>query len=133
VKPALFGLLCVWRRVHFSRQQTLQEYERANSFAPAVAADAEHAALAAPAAHVEVTADTPAPLPANEGREAPPPQLVETAEAPASVAEAGTAEALSEERKHPHPVQLLLKPKVSRLACSTSRPPSCKSRPPPRR
>jgi hypothetical protein len=40
---------------------------------------------------------------------------------------------LSERRDHRRHVQLLLKPKVPRLACLTSRPPSCKSRPPPRR
>jgi hypothetical protein len=89
-----------------SVSKALQEYERADSFAPAIAADAEDAALTAPAARVEATADAPAPPPSNESREAPPSQLVETAEAPASVAEVGAAEAIvgKEGSLPPHPV-----------------------------
>jgi hypothetical protein len=77
-----------------SVSKALQEYERADGFTPAVAANAADAALVAPAALVELTTDAPAPPPVNEGREASPPQSAEAAEAPASVAEAGTAEAV---------------------------------------
>jgi hypothetical protein len=66
---------------------------QAGGFAPAVAADAADAALVIPAAHVEPTADAPAPPPVNEGQDALPPQSAEAAEAPASVAEASVAEA----------------------------------------
>jgi hypothetical protein len=66
-----------------SVSKELQEYERAGGFTPAVAADATEMALAAPEAHVEPTTNAPTPLPVNEGPEAMPPQLVETAEAPA--------------------------------------------------
>jgi hypothetical protein len=77
-----------------SVSKALQEYERAGGFTPAVASDATETALAAPEAHVELTTDVPVLAPVNEGREASPPQLVETAEAPAPVAEADAAEAV---------------------------------------
>jgi hypothetical protein len=77
-----------------SVSKALQEYERASGFTLAVAADAADVALMAPAAHVEPTADAPAPLPVNEGREASPPQSAEAAEAPASIAEAGVTKAV---------------------------------------
>jgi hypothetical protein len=57
-----------------SVSKVLQEYERAGGFAPAVAAEAADAALVAPTAHMEPTADASAPPPANESREASPPQ-----------------------------------------------------------
>jgi hypothetical protein len=87
----------------------------------------------APAAHVEPTADAPVPPPVNEGREASPPQSAEAAKAPASITEAGAVEVVVEEEGSLPPVHLLLKPMVSRLACLTSRPLLCKSRPSPRR
>jgi hypothetical protein len=89
-----------------SVSKALQEYERASSFAPAVAADAADAALMAPAAHVEPTADALASLPVNEGREASPPQSAEAAEAPASIAEAGVTKAVVGEKgsTSPRPV-----------------------------
>jgi hypothetical protein len=77
-----------------SVSKALQEYERAGGFAPAVAVDATETALAPPEAHVEPTTDGPTPPPVNEGREASSPHLVETAEAPAHVAEADAAEAV---------------------------------------
>jgi hypothetical protein len=72
----------------------LQEYERIGGFAPAVPAETTDAALKTPAAHVEPTADASAPPPADEGRETSLPQSAEAAEALASVAEAGAAEAV---------------------------------------
>jgi hypothetical protein len=116
-----------------SVSKALQEYERAGGFASAAAADAGDAALAAPAAPVEALADATTPLSANEDREAPPSQLVETAGAPAPVAEADAAEVIVGERNRCRLVQLRLRPKVLRLECLTSRPWSCKSRPPPGR
>jgi hypothetical protein len=44
-----------------SVSKALQEYERAGSFAPAVATDTEDVALAAPAVHVEPSTDASAP------------------------------------------------------------------------
>jgi hypothetical protein len=86
-----------------SVSKVLQEYERAGGFAPAVAAEAANAALEAPAAHVEPTADAFAPPSAIESWEASLPQSAEAAEAPASVAEAGTADAVvGEEGLPPH-------------------------------
>jgi hypothetical protein len=70
----------------------LQEYERAGGFASAAATGAEDVALAAPAARMESTKDASAPPHVDEGREASPPQLVETAETPAPVPEPGVAE-----------------------------------------
>jgi hypothetical protein len=86
--------------------KALQEYERAGGFASVIAADVTEMALAAPEAHVEPTTDAPAPLPVNEGREAMPPQLVETAEPPPSITVAGAAEAVVEKEgsSPPHPV-----------------------------
>jgi hypothetical protein len=75
-----------------SVSKALQEYERAGGFTPAVASDATETALVAPEAHVELTTDVPMLAPVNEGREASPPQLVETAEAPAPVAEVDATE-----------------------------------------
>jgi hypothetical protein len=74
--------------------KALQEYERASGFAPVTAADAGDAALVAPVAHVEPTADASTPSPVSEGREASPPQPAEAAEAPGSVTKAGAAEAV---------------------------------------
>jgi hypothetical protein len=86
-----------------SVSKVLQEYERASGFAPAVAAEAADAALEAPAAHVEPTADAFAPPSAIESREASLPQSAEVAEAPASVAEADTTDAVvGEEGSSPH-------------------------------
>jgi hypothetical protein len=86
--------------------KALQEYEHAGSFAPAVAADGADAALVAPTAHLEPTADAPAPPPVNEGLEASPPQSAEAAEAPASVPKAGAAKAIvgEEGSSPPRPV-----------------------------
>jgi hypothetical protein len=75
-----------------SVSNALQEYERVGGFAPAVVADAADAALEAPT--VEPTVDASAPLPAVESQETSLPQAAEAAEAPASVAEAGTVEAV---------------------------------------
>jgi hypothetical protein len=66
-----------------SVSKALQEYEHAGGFASAAAMDAQDAALAAPAAHVEPTANVSAPPQVDEGREASPPQSVEAAGAPA--------------------------------------------------
>jgi hypothetical protein len=71
-----------------------QEYECISGVAPTVAADATEAALAAPEVHMEPTTDAPAPPPVNEGREASPPRLEETAEAPVPVVEADVAKAV---------------------------------------
>jgi hypothetical protein len=89
-----------------SVSRVLQEYEHADGFAPVIVADAGDAALVAPAAHVELTADASAPPPVNEGREASPPRSAEAAEAPASVTEAGVAEAVvgEEGSSSPRPV-----------------------------
>jgi hypothetical protein len=53
-----------------SVSKVLQEYERTGGFTPAVVVDAVDAGLMAPAAHVEPTADAPAPPSVNERREA---------------------------------------------------------------
>jgi hypothetical protein len=89
-----------------SVSKALQEYECADGFAPAVAEDATETALAASEAHVGSSTDAPAPPSVNEGREASPPQLVETAEAPALVTEADAAEAVvgEEGSSPPRPV-----------------------------
>jgi hypothetical protein len=76
---------------------TLQEYERAGGFASAVATEATDADLTTPAAHMELTTDASVPPLVNEGREASHPQSTEAAEAPASITEAGAAEAVVEE------------------------------------
>jgi hypothetical protein len=81
--------------------KALQEYEHAGGFAPAVAADGVDAVLVAPAALVEPTADASVPPPVNEGQEVSPPQSVEAAEAPAFVAEVGTAESVVGEKSSP--------------------------------
>jgi hypothetical protein len=116
-----------------SVSKALQEYECASGFASATATDVEDAVLAAPADHVEPTADASAPPKVNEGREASPPQSVEAAEAPAPVTKSGVAEAVvgGEGASPPHPVAA--EAEVSRLACLTRQPPLCKSRPSPRR
>jgi hypothetical protein len=69
-----------------------QEYERAGGVASAAATDAEDVALAAPAARMEPTKDASAPPYVDEGREASPAQLVETAETPTPVPDPGMAE-----------------------------------------
>jgi hypothetical protein len=53
-----------------SVSKVLQEYERTGGFTPAVVVDAVDAGLMASAAHVEPTADAPAPPSVNERREA---------------------------------------------------------------
>jgi hypothetical protein len=75
-----------------SVSKALQEYEHAGSFSSAAAIDAGDAVLAAPAAHVEPTTEASVPPQVDEGREASPPQLVETAEAPAPVLEPSVVE-----------------------------------------
>jgi hypothetical protein len=72
--------------------KALQEYEHVGGFASTAATDVGDAVLAAPAAHVEPTADAFMPPQVNEGREASPPQLVRTAETPAPVPEPGVAD-----------------------------------------
>jgi hypothetical protein len=86
--------------------KALQEYERSCDFTSVAATDAEDAALAALAAHVEPTEDASVPPQVNEGREVLPPQSVEAAGAPAPVAEPGAVEAVvrGEEISSPHPV-----------------------------
>jgi hypothetical protein len=51
-----------------SVSKALQEYEHADGFAPAVAAETADATLETPATHVEPTADASAPPPSDEGR-----------------------------------------------------------------
>jgi hypothetical protein len=89
-----------------SVSKVLQEYGCAGDFAPDVAAEAEDAILEAPSTHVGLTADKSAPPPTIESRDASLPQSVEAAEAPASVAEAGAAEAVAEDEgsSSPRPV-----------------------------
>jgi hypothetical protein len=89
-----------------SVSKALQEYERVGGFSLAVAAEAADAALVAPAAHVESTADASVPPPVDEGREALPPRSAEAVEAPASIAEAGAMEAVVREDRSslPRPV-----------------------------
>jgi hypothetical protein len=89
-----------------SVSKALQEYERTDGFARAVAANVEDVALAVRAAHMEPTVDASVPPQVNEGREASPPQSVEATEAPASIAEAGAAEAVvgGEGTSPPRPV-----------------------------
>jgi hypothetical protein len=70
-----------------SISKALQEYECASGFTPIVAVEATNAALEAPAANMEPTADAPAPLPVSESWEASLPQSAEAAEAPASITE----------------------------------------------
>jgi hypothetical protein len=77
-----------------SVSKTLQEYEHAGGFASAVAAETANAALEAPAANMEPTADVSAPPPANESWEASLPQLAEAAETTTAVAATGAAEAV---------------------------------------
>jgi hypothetical protein len=86
--------------------KALQEYERAGGFAPAIAKDATDATLVAPEACVEPATDALTPALVAEGRGAPPPQLAESAGAPASVVEAGAAEVVvrGEGTSPPHPV-----------------------------
>jgi hypothetical protein len=68
-----------------------QEYERVGSFASAATTNAEDGALAAPAAHMELTEDASVPPQVNKGWEASPHQPMEAAGAPAPVAESGAA------------------------------------------
>jgi hypothetical protein len=75
-----------------SVSKALKEYERADGFGPAVAAEAADAALEAPA--VEPIVDAPVPPPAVESHEASLPQVVGVAEALAPVTEASAAEAI---------------------------------------
>jgi hypothetical protein len=86
--------------------KTLQEYKRTGGFALTVAAEATNAVLEAAATHVESTADTSVQPSAIESRDASLPQSDEDAEAPASVAEAGAAEAVAEDEvsSPPRPV-----------------------------
>jgi hypothetical protein len=74
--------------------KALQEYERVGGFAPAVAVGATDAALEAPATNMEPTADASVLPPAGESREASLPHSAEAAEAPATIAETGTAVAI---------------------------------------
>jgi hypothetical protein len=69
-----------------SVSMALQEYKRAGGFASTAATDAEDATLAVPAAHVKLTEDAFVPPQVNEGQEASPPLLVETAGASFPVA-----------------------------------------------
>jgi hypothetical protein len=89
-----------------SISKAMQEYERVGGFAPAVAADTEDVALAAPAAHVEPIADVFLPPQVDEGQEASPPQSIEATEAPAPIAKPGMAEAVvrGERTSPPRPV-----------------------------
>jgi hypothetical protein len=86
-----------------SVSKVLQEYERAGDFAPAVAVEAADAALEAPLAHVEPTADASAPSPAIGSWEASLPQAAEATEDPSSITETGTAEAVVGEVGSPPP------------------------------
>jgi hypothetical protein len=74
-----------------------QEYEHIGGFAPTVVAEAMEAVLETPTTPVEPTADTSAPPPTVKSRDASLPQSAEAAEAPASVAEAGAAEAIAKD------------------------------------
>jgi hypothetical protein len=89
-----------------SVSKVLQEYVCVGGFAPAVAAEPADVVLEAPATHVEPTADASAPPPAIESRKALLLQPAEAAEAPASVAEAGAAEAVAKDEgsSPPRPV-----------------------------
>jgi hypothetical protein len=89
-----------------SVSKALQEYERADDFASAAAANAGDAALAASTAPVEASADATTSPSANDDREAPPSQLVETAGASAPVTEADATEVIvgEEESSPPRPV-----------------------------
>jgi hypothetical protein len=89
-----------------SVSKAMQDYEYADGFASAAATNAGDAVLAAPAAPVEPIADASVPPQADEGREALPPQLVETAKTPAPVPEPGVAEPVVKEEgtSPPRPV-----------------------------
>jgi hypothetical protein len=82
-----------------SVSKALQEYKRADGFAPAAAEDTGDVALVAPAARVEPTEDTSVPPHVDEGREASPPRPVEAAETRAPVAKPVSAEAVAGEEE----------------------------------
>jgi hypothetical protein len=77
-----------------SVSKELQEYERTGGFASAASTDAGDMVLAAPATHVEPSANVSVLPRVNEGREASPPKLVEAAETPAPVTKSVSAEAV---------------------------------------
>jgi hypothetical protein len=77
--------------------KALHEYDHAGGYTPVVAAKAMDAALKAPVASMEPTADTSVPLLASESREASLPQSAEAVEATAVVAVTGTAETVVRE------------------------------------
>jgi hypothetical protein len=89
-----------------SVSKALQEYERADSFAPAAVEYTEDVTPAAPVARVEPTEDATAPPHADEGREASAPGPVDAAETPAPIAKPISAEAIAgeEEASPPGPV-----------------------------
>jgi hypothetical protein len=115
-----------------SVSKALHEYERAGGFAPAVAADAEDVALAAPVAHVELTTYASASRRSMKvERRRLPSRSKPLKPQPLSRRPVRQKPLLGERERH-RPVRLPQKLKVSSLACSTSWTPLCKSRPPPR-
>jgi hypothetical protein len=99
-----------------SVSKVLQEYERADGFAPAAAEDTEDVALAAPAARVEPTEDAAMTPHVDEGREASLPGPVETAETSAPVVKPVSVEAVAgeEEPSPPGPVTVEVEDVASR-------------------
>jgi hypothetical protein len=86
-----------------SISRALQEYERAGSFASAVATDARDTVLAAPVTHAEPSVDASVPPRVDEGREVSSPKLVENAKTPAPVPEPSVVDPVVWEEEAPPP------------------------------